>query len=283
MKVVFQGEQGAYGELAAKEYFGASAAISPLPEFCDVYGAVSAGKARYGVIPIENSLTGSIHQNYDLLLEGKSCIVGEIYLRVSHYLMANKGVSRRRINRILSHPQALAQCKRYLTRFPRIEVVPVSNTAGAVKMIQAGGHADAAAIASMQAAIDYDMKVLARNIEDNHANETRFLILARNQLRTRLGNRKIKTSIVFATKNIPGALFKALSVFALRDIDLFKIESRPVSGRNFEYLFYLDFAGWIRDEAQKNAISHLQEITTFCRVLGSYAVGRHAHPEYRRR
>ena len=283
MKVSFQGERGAFGELAAVEYFGKKVMPIPVPEFADVFKAVEKQKAAYGIIPIENSLAGSIHQNYDLLLESNLFIVGEICLRISHYLIANPGASRRTIKRVFSHPQALAQCKRYLKRFPRLEITPVSNTAAGVKMIRDSNMRDAAAIASMQAILDYNMKCLAKNIEDNPNNMTRFLVLARKNALKHRGGRPMKTSIVFSTKNIAGALFKSLSVFALRDVNLFKIESRPVHGKGFEYLFYLDLEGSAQDEAQRNAIHHLQEITSFYRMLGSYPVGRVAHPEYRKR
>jgi prephenate dehydratase len=282
MVVAFQGERGAFGELAAVECFGTNVRPLPAAEFAGVFSAVETGKASYGVIPIENSLAGSIHQNYDLLLENRLFIVGEILLRISHYLIANPGVPRRAVRRVFSHPQALAQCRRYLKRFPTLEIVPVSNTARGVRMISEQGLRDSAAIASMQAMIDYDMACLASNIEDNPNNMTRFLVLGRRR-RGRKRRVAMKTSVVFSTKNIPGALFKALSVFALRDINLFKIESRPVHGRGFEYLFYLDFEGAVEDEAQRNAINHLQEITSFYRMLGSYPVGRVAHPEYRKR
>lgn len=283
MSISFQGERGAYSELAAKEYFKHSVRCVSTPEFSDVYNAVLSEKTKYGIIPIENPLAGSIHRNYDLLLEGELYIVGEIYLGVSHYLIANNGVSRKRIKQVFSHPQAFAQCKKYLSRYPYLSIVPVSNTATAVRKIKNEKLNDAAAIASMQAAIDFDMSVLASRIEDYKNNQTRFLILSKEAARISSGRRKVKTSIVFSTKNIPGVLFKALSVFALRDIDLFKIESRPVSGRNFEYLFYLDFEGDIHDEASMNAVNHLKEITTFDRVLGSYYIGNFVHPVYRKR
>lgn len=283
MSIAFQGEQGAYSELAAKEFFGISKKYIALDDFKDVYNAVYNGKARYGILPLENSLAGSIHQNYDLLLDGKLSIVGEILLRVSHYLIANKDVPRRDIKRIYSHPQALTQCKKYLHKFPKLKIMSVSNTASAVKMIKDEKLNDAAAIASMQAAIDYDMSVLANKIEDIKNNTTRFIILAKKALQIRSRQKKIKSSIVFATKNIPGALFKALSVFALRDIDLIKIESRPFYGRHFEYMFYLDFRGSILDESSKNALNHLQEITTYYRFLGSYYYGDVVHPEYKKR
>lgn len=283
MSIAFQGEPGAYSELAAKEYFGIRKKFVPVPEFIDVYNAVSKGKTQHGVLPIENSLAGSIHQNYDLLLEGDLYIVGEILLKVSHYLISNNNVSKKKIRRIFSHPQALTQCKSFLKRFKNVEIVPVSNTAAAVRKIKEEKLEDAAAIASMQAAIDYDMSVLAKAIEDRLKNQTRFIILAKKPLNIRSGKQQTKSSIVFAAKNIPGALFKALSVFALRDIDLFKIESRPFTGSGFEYMFYLDFEGSILDERSKNAVNHLQEITTYYRFLGSYRVGKVTHPEYLKR
>jgi prephenate dehydratase len=283
MTIAFQGERGAFGELAAIEYFGADHNLSPLPEFGDVFRAVARGTYRFGVVPIENSLAGSIHQNYDLLLESNLHIAGEVLLRIRHFLIANRGTSRRQIKRVFSHPAVFPQCKKFLKRFPGLTVVPVSNTAGAVKKLRDEDLRDAAAIASMQAAIDFDMQVLARNIEDTKWNTTRFLVVAKAPPLPPRGAKNIKSSIVFSTKNIPGALYKCLSVFALRDIDLYKIESRPVHGKGFTYLFYLDFAGDARAEAQANAINHLQEITTFYRLLGSYPVDSPRDPLYRKR
>lgn len=283
MKIAFQGEQGAYSELAAKEFFGVSKKYIPVPEFEDVYKAVANGKVQHGILPIENSLAGSIHQNYDILLKGDLSIIGEIYLKVSHYLIANEGVNRKKIRKVYSHPQALAQCKNYLKKFKDLALIPVSNTASAVRMIQKEKLDDSAAIASMQAAIDYNMAVFGKRIEDVKNNQTRFIMLGKKPLLIKSKRKKSKTSIVFTLKNIPGALFRALSVFALRDIDLYKIESRPVSGRNFEYMFYLDFDGFMDNEAQRNAVNHLREITSFERVLGSYYVGDVVHPVYQKR
>jgi prephenate dehydratase len=282
--VAFQGERGAFSELAAIEFFGDKKTYSGVAEFRDVFVDVAQGRTRYGIIPIENSLGGSIHQNYDLLLENNLHIIGEVYLHISHFLIAAKGVSRRRVQTVYSHPQALMQCKKYLRRFPSLNVIPVSNTAAAVKKIKDEGLRDAAAIASMQAAIDYDMHVLASEIEDNKHNTTRFIIVSRKPLpKKECMGREMKSSIVFSAKNIPGALFKCLSVFALRDIDLYKIESRPAQVKGFEYLFYLDFKGSKFEEAQKNAINHLQEVTIFYRLLGSYPAGRFIHPHYSKR
>jgi prephenate dehydratase len=283
MTIAFAGERGAFGELAAKEYFGKKAVLAAQPEFGDVFRCVAKGRCRFGVVPIENSLGGSIHENYDLLLESKLHITGEVLLRIRHFLIGNKGASRRGIRRIFSHPQAFAQCKKFLKRFPQLTVVPVSNTAWAVKKIRNEDLRDAAAIASQQAAVDFDMQVLARNIEDTRWNTTRFLVIAKEPCFPPPGRTNVKTSVVFSTKNIPGALYKCMSVFALRDINLHKIESRPVHGRGFQYLFYLDFEGDAREEVQRNAINHLQEITTFYRFLGSYPVDKPRDPVYRRR
>ncbi len=283
MKIAFAGEKGAFAELAAAQYFGPRHTLVPVPEFDDVFTAVSRASVSQGIIPIENSLTGSIHQNYDLLLESNLFITGEIFLRVSHYLIANHGVKPHNIRRVFSHPQGLAQCRSYLKKMPNAEQVPVSNTAVAVRKIRDARMLDAAAIASLQAAIDYDMNVLAKNIEDNKANITRFLIVSKHRGPAAPTAAQSKTSVVFSLKNVPGALFKSLSVFALRDIDLLKIESRPVHGKPFEYLFYLDFAGNCKDQHQTNALNHLREVTMFCKTFGSYERGKLVNPECKKR
>ncbi|MBN2188349.1 MAG: prephenate dehydratase [Chitinispirillaceae bacterium] len=283
MIVAFAGERGAFAELAAREYFGERAVLAAQQEFGDVFRSVSRGRSGFGVVPIENSLAGSIHENYDRLLESKLHITGEVLLRIRHFLIGNKGTSRREVRRLFSHPAAFAQCKKFLKKFPRLTVVPVSNTAWAVKKIKSEGLRDAAAIASWQAAVDFDMQVLARNIEDTRWNTTRFLVIAKKPRLPPSGAGDVKTSVVFSTKNIPGALYKCMSVFALRDINLHKIESRPVHGRGFQYLFYLDFAGDARGTAQRNAIDHLREMTTFYRLLGSYPADKPRDPIFRRR
>lgn len=270
MTIAFAGERGAYAELAAIEYFGKNKSLVAVPEFPDVFRGVAGLRYRYGVVPIENSLAGSIHQNYDNLVESDLHIAGEILLRVHHCLIANRGVLRRSIRRVFSHPAAFAQCKKFLKKIPRVEIIPVSNTAVAVKKIRDEALSDAAAIASQQAAIDFDMHVLENAIEDTRWNVTRFIILSKKPEFPPPSARNVKSSIVFSMKNIPGALYKCLSVFALRDVNLHKIESRPVHGKGFQYLFYLDFSGDARNESQRNAINHLQEITSFYRFLGSY-------------
>jgi len=281
VKIAFPGERGSFTELAAIEYFGESERYVCVPEFSDVFDAVSSGVCKYGVVPIENSTAGSIHQNYDSLLESNLHITGEIMLRIGQYLIANKGVKKKNITTVYSHPAAFSQCKTFFKNNPGLTKSQVPNTALAVKKVKDEKLTDAAAIASMQAAIDFDMNVLAENIEDNRWNTTRFIILSRKPEKPAFT--PVKTSVVFSMKNIPGALFKCLAVFALRDIDLIKIESRPVHGKGFKYLFYLDFAGDINDEAQKNAVKNLQEITSFFKHLGSYSCGRVAFPKCKKR
>jgi prephenate dehydratase len=283
MNVVFAGERGSFAELAAIEYFGSKYIIEPVALFEDVFTTVRDGTARYGIVPIENTRAGSVHRNYDLLLESGCRITGELYLKIGHYLIANKETSMRNVRRILSHPQALAQCRKFLDRHKSLKVVETVNTAIAVRKIKEERMTDAAAIASMQAAIDFDMKILAENIQDDRNNMTRFLILAKRPLKIIGTTVPVKSSIVFSMKNLPGALFKSLAVFSLREIDLFKIESRPMFGQGFQYLFYLDFEGAATSDVQKHAIDHLQEMTTFYRLLGSYPVGRTVAPEYGKR
>ena len=269
-KVAFQGAHYAFSEIAAKQYFGEDVSVLPCRTFEDVFDAVQAEQAGFGMIPIENSLTGSIHRNYDLLLEHALTIVGEVFLRIEQQLIANPGVQLKDIRVIYSHPQALEQCRRFLTGLKNVEAVASYDTAGSVQMIHDKKMLQAAAIASRLAAQDYEMQILKEEIEDIPENFTRFLIVSKNAMP--LGEPD-KTSVVFSMKNIPGALFKGLSVFALRDIDLLKIESRPLRGKPWAYIFYLDFVGDMRQEHCRNAIRHLEEITSFLKVLGSYQAG----------
>ena len=267
--VAFQGELGAYSELAAREYFGFEVEVLPSPAFPEVFERVSDGRADAGMIPIENSLAGSIHENYDLLLEHDLHIVGEIKLRIVHHLIVNAGVKIEEVRRVISHPQALAQCRDFVRGIEEAEAVPVYDTAGAVRELKGSGARDTAAIASAQAAADYELEVLASGIESNHENYTRFLAIEREPP-AEPGD---KVSIVFALHHEPGMLFKALGVFALRDIDLQKIESRPLLGTPWEYMFYLDFAGNADEENIGKALDHMGELTSFLRVLGCYRTG----------
>ena len=265
--VAFQGERGAYSEIAARTFFGNEIHLSPSQTFDLVFRKVEKGVADFGVIPIENSLAGSIHQNYDLLLKHRLHIVGELNVRIVHNLIAHAGITLSRVRRVFSHPQALMQCQNNVGKLKRVEIVPTYDTAGSVKKIMEEKILDGAAIASELAARIYGMKILRRQLQDNSENFTRFLILSRTAQPPPNAN---KTSVVYSVKNVPGALFRSLGVFALRDIDLFKIESRPLHGKPWEYLFYIDFAGSPKDKNCKNALEHLAEIATFMKVLGSY-------------
>jgi prephenate dehydratase len=272
LHVAFQGEPGAYSELAAFEYFGREIETIPCETFEDVFAAVSDGGdgTIYGLLPIENSLAGSIHRNYDLMLRHELHIVGEYHLRVSHCLMVLPGVKIEDIQRVHSHPQALAQCEANLERLGTQRVAE-SDTAGSARLLRERNDKQAGALASRRAAEVYGLEVLADHMEDNPANYTRFLAISRKPLEvTNPQESDYKTSIVFSLHNQPGVLFKALSVFALRDIDLTKIESRPIPGQLWEYMFYIDFAGHAQDQAGARAISNLKEFAPFLRTLGSY-------------
>jgi prephenate dehydratase len=267
MKVAFQGEPGAFSEEAIYGYFGPVETL-PCGTFDDIFAAVASRTVDTGLVPIENSLAGSIHQNYDLLLRNELHIVGEYFLRVRLCLIAFPGVKKSEIRRIISHPQPLGQSAGYLRGMKGVTTEPVYDTAGSVKMLKASGERTTAAIASRRAAEIYGMQILQENIEDNPENYTRFLAIAPAPV---VPTSEAKTSIVFILKNQPGALFKALSVFALREIDLTKIESRPLAGKPWEYLFYIDFIGAIQDERAKRALDHLGEYALMLRVFGSYA------------
>ncbi|HVN55172.1 MAG TPA: prephenate dehydratase [Anaerolineaceae bacterium] len=267
MRISYQGEPGAYSEAAVFEHFGSAAAADPCKSFEDVFQRVVQGDSQYGFIPIENSLAGSIHQNYDLLLQHPLSVVGERYLYVKHCLIGMPGVRLDEIRKVISHPQALAQCAVYIRSLPGVTAEPVYDTAGSVKIASELRDRSLAAIASRRAAGLYGMAILAENIQDNPENITRFLVIGQEPA---VPEGEAKTSIVFSLKNVPGSLFRAMSVFALRDIDLTKIESRPLIGRPWEYLFYIDFAGSTLDPVVERALAHLSEYALMLRVLGSY-------------
>lgn len=273
--IAYQGETGAYSELAARQYFGTKIRCEGFPDFADVFEAVAAGTADMGIVPIENSVAGSIHQNCDLLVAHNLYVVGEVYLRVRHCLIAAKGTKRSAIREVYSHPQSLAQCRNFLKKhMPKAVLFPVGNNATAVRLIAEKADPSVAAIASERAAAEFGMTILESGIEDYDTNTTRFLVLGKSPAKVDSKKAAVKTSLAFALGDSPGALFKALSVFALRDINMHKIESRPVKGKHFEYLFYVDIEGAQTDAAVKNALNHLMEITTINRVLGSYYLGK---------
>ncbi len=267
--VAFQGESGAYSESASLALFGPDAELVPCDTFDIVFGGVEDGRFDYGVVPVENSLAGSIHRNYDLLLQHELHIVAEHVLRVSHCLIGHPGVRLEEIRRVYSHPQALAQCEGSLAALGDVEVIAAHDTAGSVRLVKERGERDAAAIASAYAAEVYGMAILREAFEDESTNYTRFVAVADEPQMPGPGV-DAKTSIAFAGINRPGLLFRCLSAFALRDIDLTKIESRPLKGVPWQYIFYVDFAGSLQDEVCRRALEHLREMSTFVRVFGSY-------------
>ncbi|MGA3042706.1 MAG: prephenate dehydratase [Bryobacteraceae bacterium] len=278
LPVAFQGERGAFSEEAARQLLGAGIDVLPCPRFEDVFHSLQEGAAAGAVIPIENSLAGSVHENYDHLLHYEFPIVAETNVRIVHNLMTAPGVPFSRIRRVYSHPVALNQCLDFFARHPRIERVTYYDTAGSAKMIMEEGLNDAGAIASAVAAEMYGARILRRSIEDDRRNFTRFFLLrtvgyARRYPQTPPPNAQWKTSLVFSTRNIPGALFRCLSAFALRDLNLTKIESRPLRGKPWEYLFYLDFLGRVDTPAAQNALGHLRELADVLKVLGCYPRG----------
>jgi len=274
----FQGERGAFSEEAARRLLGRRVRVLPCPRFEDVFRSLADKKVQAAVVPIENTLAGSVHENYDHLLNNDLPIVAETSVRIVHNLIAPPGVSFRKIRRVYSHPVALNQCLKFFAANPGIERVSFYDTAGSVKMIMEEGLEDAAGIASALAATNYGGKILKRSIEDDRRNFTRFFLLRRPEFARKFpvktnSKTRWKTSLVFTTRNTPGALFRSLSAFALRDLSLTKIESRPLRGKPWEYLFYLDFLGHVDDAVSQNALGHLQEIADFYRVLGCYPRG----------
>lgn len=280
--VAYQGEPGAWSEQAALDFFGPSAQPRPFVTFDDVFDAVSQGRCDFGCVPVENSLAGSIHRNYDLLMRHSLRVIGETIVRVRWCLIAHPGVVLGDIRRVMSHWQALGQTERTLTRLlPGVERKEVYDTAGSVKLLKESGAHDTAAIASRRAAQIYDMPIIGEGLEDDPTNYTRFVILARDDSPTpplpASATPEYKTSIVFVVGNVPGSLFRSLAAFSLRDVDLLKIESRPLQGAPWEYLFYLDFVGRAGDERCARALDHLREFAAKVRILGSYP--RAAMPE----
>lgn len=266
MRIAYQGEPGAYSEAAALRYTD-HADLLACESFEQVFQAVDQGTASHGVLPVENSIGGSIHRNYDLLLEHDLPIVGEVQLVITHNLMALPGTRIDELTRIYSHPQALAQCERFLRGLPHVAVEASYDTAGSAKLVKEKHLVGAGAIASERAAHVFGLEILQSEIQDFSDNITRFLVISRVADPDPLVD---KTTVVFSLPNEPGALFKALSVFALRDIDLTKIESRPIRGRPWEYLFYVDLPLGRHDLRCSRALVHLAEFARSMRTLGSY-------------
>ena len=275
MKVAIQGELGAFSHEAAERMLPRCTVV-PCARSAEVFDRVERGSVDAAVIPIENTLAGTVAEHADLMVTRDVFIQGEYLLRIVHNVIAGPGVKLSSLRKVLSHPVALDQCRDFFQSHPQIEPVPFYDTAGSVKHVIANHLKDAAGIAGKQAAREYGGRILQAGVEDDKSNFTRFFLIRKVSGRKK-GSRLLiprganKTSIAFKVKNMPGALFKSLSVFALRDISLSKIESRPMRGRPWEYVFYVDFLRG-DDEPARNALRHLGEVADFVKVLGIYPV-----------
>ncbi len=267
-KIALQGEIGSFSEMAALQYFGPSIDILSGNSFEEVAEIVKRGKADYAVLPIENSQTGGINNVHDLLLTENLFAIGEVILKIEHCLITHPDTKLEEVERIYSHPQALAQCEKYLLRnFSRCQIIPVYDTAGSIKQIKESGDLKAAGIASSRAAYYYGMQILEKGIEDNPSNFTRFLVFSPQ---TQIPEMNNKTSIIFAVVSVPGAIYRCLKEFALREINLTRLESRPSKRKPWEYVFYMDFEKGLADNATQEALKALDKCTTFVKVIGTY-------------
>jgi chorismate mutase/prephenate dehydratase len=266
MKVAFQGEIGAYSESAVYSFFGSSVEVKPCKNLSNVFESVKKEETLYGVVPIENSIEGSVNQTYDLFLEYDLKVCGEIVLKIAHCLIAHPGTQLNSIKTVYSHPQALAQCRKFLEQLG-CRLISTFDTAGSVKMIKEEGLMDAAAIAAERAAEIYGMDPLVKDIGDTSNNCTRFFVLTKQDSQY---SGEDKTSIIFSVKSIPGALHYVLKEFAVRNINLTKIESRPTKRTPWEYNFYLDFEGHRSEEKCREALENIKDKTLFVKILGSY-------------
>ncbi|MGA8224415.1 MAG: prephenate dehydratase [Candidatus Acidiferrales bacterium] len=266
-RVAFQGERGAFSEEAAVKLLGEEIVLVPQPTFEATFAAVGDGLADYILTPIENTLAGSVHRAFDLLVESGLSIIGEVVIPISMNLIALPGAAFERIAVVESHPVALAQCERFFSAHPRLKKVAAEDTAGSVREVMRAGDPSRAAIASRRAAEIYGATILREHLEDDPQNYTRFLFLSTSSNGAGPAN---KLSLVFQTAHTPGALHQALEPFARRGINLMKIESRPVHGRPWEYRFYLDLQASSSEPAAMEAIAELEKRAVNLRILGSY-------------
>ena len=269
-RVAFQGEPGAFSNQAAHKLLGNDIELAPCETFEQMFSKVELGESDYCLAPIENSLFGSVYQNYDLLLKHNLRIVGETSLRIVHNLIAPPEVKLESVRRVYSHPVALGQCQQFFVTHPEMQQVVAYDTAGSVKMLMQSREPGAAAIAGATAADVYGAQILVAGIEDDQQNFTRFFLLAHEANAAEPPPGADKTSIVLSLENRTGSLFRAMAALALRDIDLTKIQSRPLIGRPWEYSFYLDFIGNTSEPAVQNALAHLAEFATSIKILGCY-------------
>ena len=267
-KVAFQGERGAFSEIAAIKFFGSSIEPVLCKTFEEIFKKINCKEADYGLLPIENSQTGGINEAHDLLLHQELFAVGEVKLKVEHCLITKDEIDFKLIKKVYSHPQALAQCEGFLSKnLPHCQIIPVYDTAGSVKMISSLTKNNVAAIASNWAAELYGLKIIRKGIQDNKYNYTRFLVLSSEISPDPKNN---KTSIIFAVVSKPGALYKCLKEFALRDLNLTRLESRPSKQKPWEYIFYTDFEKGLFEQSSREVLEELKRHTTFVKVIGTY-------------
>ena len=267
-KVAFQGERGAFSEIAAIKFFGSSIEPVLCRTFKEIFKKINCKEAGYGLLPIENSQTGGINEAHDLLLHQELFAVGEVKLKVEHCLITKEDIDFKSMKKVYSHPQALAQCESFLSKnLPHCQIIPVYDTAGSAKMIKGAKENNIAAIASSWAAELYGLKIIKKGIQDNKHNYTRFLVLSPEISKYSENN---KTSIIFAVVSKPGALYKCLKEFTLRDINLTRLESRPSKQKPWEYIFYTDFDKGLFDKSAQEVLGKLKKHTTFVKVIGTY-------------
>ncbi len=268
MKVAFQGIRGAYSEMALHEHFGKEVETVGCDAFDDVFNLVESGEVTYGFIPVENTIAGTVVENYDLLFANDIFVIAEAYLPIRHTLLAKKGARLEDIKEALSHPHALKQCKAYL-KSKNIKMVPAYDTAGAAQAVASGDRMDCAAIASALCAEIYDMEILERDIQTNSSNTTRFFVIAKKE-NVPDGHATGKTTIAFKTRHYPGALVDCLKIFQKYSLNLTKLESRPIPENPWEYVFYAAFEAGIDSDEVKSAIGELTLHALFVKLLGSY-------------
>ncbi len=273
--IAFQGARGAYSEMAIKQFFSSQdTQFLPCLQFRDAFEAVNSGKSRFAVLPIENALTGSIHENYDLLLAfPQLTIVGELLVRIRHHLFGLPGASLSDIKHVYSHPQGLLQCAAFLADYPSWEQIPFYDTAGSVEHIRDTGDKTNAAIAGVRAGEIYGVPVLAEGIETNQKNFTRFVVLARQNdenLPVKIAEQSFKASIVFSLPHKPGALLQAMQILGEKELNLCKIESRPIHGKPWEYSFYLDLDIGTAVDDFLQALQQLSAVADHIKLLGVY-------------
>lgn len=267
VRVVYQGVEGAYTHQALAVYFGEDTECFNVETWRDAMEAIKSGAADYAVLPFENSSAGIVAENYDLLKEYGYYIVGEQKIKINHCILGLQGVDFSDIKKIYSHPQALAQCSKYLEKHREWEVIPEKNTAMAAKKVEEDADFSQAAIASSMTAELYGLQILAEGVQNNNSNETRFIIVSRkNEYVSGAG----KISICVQLKHESGALYHALSHFIYNGLNMTSIESRPIQGRNWEYQFFIDFDGNLKDAAVQNALRGLKEETLDLKIFGNY-------------